>query len=101
MQSVSTVSGLDRVEGMNAAEWEDVSVVSRARVTPTPAPAPVKKPLGGGLSASRYAVLADEEEPPAKKGQEVLSGMSKEEVSRLVDEKVEIHFPFIPSFRQY
>jgi len=91
VQSVSTVSGLDRVEGMNAAEWEDVSVVSRARVTPTPAP--VKKSLGGGLSASRYAVLADEEEPPAKKGQEVLSGMSKEEVSRLVDEKVDIHFP--------
>jgi hypothetical protein len=39
VQSVGTVNGLDRVEGMNAAEWEDVSVVSR-RPAQTPAPAP-------------------------------------------------------------
>jgi hypothetical protein len=85
VQSVSTVTGLDRVEGMNAAEWDDMSVVSKTKAS-APTPAPVKKPLGG-LSASRYAVLADED-TSVKKPQENLSGMSKEEVSRLVDEKV-------------
>jgi hypothetical protein len=81
--SVSTSNGLDRFEGMNAAEWEDVSVVSR-RAAQTPAPA--KKPVGG-LSASRYAVLADEDEPRAKREEETSSGISKEEVARLFDEK--------------
>jgi hypothetical protein len=86
VQSVSTVNGLDKVEGMNAAEWDDMSVVSKARAS-APTPAPVKKPLGG-LSASRYAVLADDEDTSTKKGLENLSGVSREEVSRLVDEKV-------------
>lgn len=88
VQSVTTTNGLDRVEGMNAAEWEDVAVVSRKLVS-TPATAPVKKPVGG-LNASRYAVLADEEEPIMKKEQEDTTGIaiSKEEISRLVDEKV-------------
>ena len=76
------MSGLDRVEGMNAAEWEDMGVVSR----PSGAPVPAKKSLGG-LGASRYAVLADEDEPPVKKEPENLPSISKEEISRLVDEK--------------
>lgn len=82
--SVSTSTGLDRLEGMNAAEWEDMSVVSR-RASRTPAP--VKQSVGG-MSASRYAVLADDDEPPAKKEEENPSGISKEEISRLFDEKV-------------
>jgi len=75
---------LDRFEGMNAQEWEDVNVVSRR---PAQTPAPTTKSVG--LSASRYAVLADEDEPPAKKEPESSPGtnISKEEISRLVDEK--------------
>jgi len=82
--SVSTPSGLDRLEGMNAAEWEDVSVAPKR---PARTPAPATKT--GGLMASRYAVLADEDEPLTKKDLENPSGMtiSKEEISRLVDEK--------------
>ncbi len=84
-QEVGTANGLDRVEGMNAAEWEDVSVVSRRTAPPS---APARK-LVGGLSPSRYAVLADEEEFPIPKQQETTSTttISKEEISRLVDEK--------------
>lgn len=85
VQDVGTANGLDRVEGMNAAEWEDVSVVSRRTAPPS---APAKKSVGG-LSSSRYAVLADEEESPVPKQQETTSTttISKEEISRLVDEK--------------
>lgn len=92
VQSVSTATGLDRVEGINAAEWDDMSVVSKAKAS-APTPAPVKKPLGG-LSASRYAVLADDEDTSVKKPLDNMSGMSKEEVSRLVDEKVCSPFSF-------
>jgi hypothetical protein len=85
VQDVGTANGLDRVEGMNAAEWEEVSVVSRR---PAPASTPARKSVGG-LSSSRYAVLADEEETPVQKQQETTSTitLSKEEISRLVDEK--------------
>jgi hypothetical protein len=81
---VSNPTRLDRFEGMNAQEWEDVNVVSRR---PAQTPAPTTKSVG--LSASRYAVLADEDEPPAKKEPESSPGtnISKEEISRLVDEK--------------
>ena len=85
VQDVGTANGLDRVEGMNAAEWEEVSVVSRRTAPPS---APARKSVGG-LSSSRYAVLADEEESPVPKQQVTTSSVtiSKEEISRLVDEK--------------
>ena len=82
--SSSTVvsNGLDKVEGMNAREWDDVSDISRSRTT-----APINKAFGG-LGASRFAVLSDNTKSFSSGEKEVVQGVTKEEMSRLFDEKV-------------
>lgn len=60
-RSNSVVSNvLDKVEAMNAAEWDQESVSSRPTTSGGPAPA-MTSPRGGmgGLSGSRFAALAD------------------------------------------
>jgi hypothetical protein len=48
--------GLDQVENVNAAEWDDVPIKRAQSV------ASVARPyMGGGLAASRFSVLADRE----------------------------------------
>ncbi|KAH8667471.1 hypothetical protein BGZ60DRAFT_409331 [Tricladium varicosporioides] len=84
--SVSTTysTGLDRVEGMNAAEWDDVPILTgpRQRAKPTPSRPAVKN----GLMTSRFAVLADEGK--ASDGdQEFVHHMTREQVDKIVDEK--------------
>lgn len=80
----STVNGLDGVERRNAAEWDEVPIIHRPKTT-----SPVKpKPLGG-LANSRFAVLEDTQSVSAESERtDVLQGMSREEVSKLVDLKV-------------
>jgi hypothetical protein len=87
-------NGLENVEGVNAAEWDEVSVTSRRKPT---APAPVRPTLGGGgLASSRFSVLANKEEPkpqaPTKK-QEITPEMEKE-FGKLVSEKVRGYYHF-------
>jgi hypothetical protein len=48
--------GLDEVENVNAAEWDDVSSTRKQAATPAPRPY-----VGGGLAASRFSVLAERE----------------------------------------
>lgn len=68
--------GLDRVEGMNAAEWEEESVVSRPRTT-------IAKPKIGGLATSRYAVLDEVSDQ-----QKQIEKLARAEVGKMVNEKV-------------
>jgi hypothetical protein len=84
--SVSTTVSkkLDKFENMNAAEWDEVPVTRPKTV----APAPVR-PSVGGLTASRFAVIADADSKSESSSlPEVAQGMTREEVDRLVDEKV-------------
>ncbi|KAF4634316.1 hypothetical protein G7Y89_g3790 [Cudoniella acicularis] len=86
--SVSTTysTGLDRVERINAAEWDDVPMVSRPRRAQ---PAPTR-PVGGGLATSRFAVLSDEgERESVSEKQEFVHGVTREQVDKLVEEKFE------------
>ncbi|CZR64049.1 uncharacterized protein PAC_13946 [Phialocephala subalpina] len=97
--SVSTISnGLDRLEGTNAAEWDEVGSLTNVKTTmsmvlesKTSAPATqaeVAKSIGG-LGASRFAALADED-GSVNSGSDTpdFQGMSKEEVGQLIDEKI-------------
>jgi hypothetical protein len=86
-------NGLDRIEGMNAAEWDEVKVISRPRTTAPAAKKPAPTPLGG-LSASRYAVLADEAETVVSSSSDQQEVMTREEMGKIIDEKV----CFISSF---
>jgi hypothetical protein len=84
--SVSTTVSkkLDKVENMNAAEWDEVPVTRPKTV----APAPIR-PSVGGLTASRFAVIADADSKSESSSlPEIAQGMTREEVDRLVDEKV-------------
>lgn len=90
-------NGLDRVEGVNAAEWDDVPIVSKPRTT-APTPTPTRAPAGG-LAASRFAVLADLESKSqtsagGSEQQDIMQGMSRDEIGKIVDEKVH---PFPPN----
>lgn len=76
--------GLDRVEGMNAAEWEEESVVSRPRTT-------IAKPKIGGLATSRYAVLDEVSDQ-----QKQIEKLARAEVGKMVNEKVRFP-PLIPA----
>lgn len=82
----STASnGLDSVEGINAAEWDDVSTARPRTVAPAPT-----RPIGG-LATSRFAVLADLDSKSHTSSSdqfEMPPGMSREEVGKMVDEKV-------------
>jgi len=94
-------NGLDRVEGMNAAEWDDVPIISRPRTT-APVPAPARAPAGG-LATSRFAVLADlesksETSTGGSEQQDIMQGMSRDEIGRLVDEKVHFFLSQVPLF---
>ncbi|KAF8850579.1 hypothetical protein BDZ45DRAFT_751580 [Acephala macrosclerotiorum] len=97
--SLSTISnGLDRLEGTNAAEWDEVgsvtnvntpmSVVVKSKTSAPAAQAAAPKPIGG-LGASRFAALADEDES-VNSGSDTpdFHGMSKEEVGQLIDDKI-------------
>jgi hypothetical protein len=56
-----TKHGLDEVENVNAAEWDEESII-RPRTTAPVAPSTSSKAaLGGGLAASKFSVLADSE----------------------------------------
>ncbi|KAH6671676.1 hypothetical protein B0J14DRAFT_655533 [Halenospora varia] len=83
--SVSTTysTGLDRVEGMNAAEWDDVPMVTRPRrrAEPTPSRPAVKN----GLATSRFAVLADEGEGSGS-DQEFVHHMTREQVDKIFNQ---------------
>ncbi len=80
----STVNGLDGVERRNAAEWDEVSATYRSKTT-----APVKPKSLGGLANSRFAVLEDTQSVSAGSEQaDVLQGISRDEISKLVDLKV-------------
>jgi len=86
--SVSTTVSkkLDKFENMNAAEWDEVPVTRPKTV----APAPIR-PAFGGLTASRFAVIAEADSKSESSSQpETRQGMTREEVDRLVDEKVRI-----------
>lgn len=92
----STASnGLERIEGFNAAEWDDVGSTSNVKamtmVMRSKTSAPPAKPVGG-LGASRFAALAVDEEESVNSGSEAqeFQGMSKEEVGQLFDEKVRV-----------
>lgn len=79
---------------MNAAAWDEVKT-KRPRGAP---PIASKKQMGG-LDFSRYAVLGDDYDEDGKEEEEstpkevVMSKEAKDEVSRLVDEKVTHVFP--------
>ena len=91
--SSSIPNGLENVEGMNAAEWDEVPVKSHSKPA---APTPVRPALGGGLASSRFSVLADREEPTpqsATKQQEITDAMKKE-FGKMVDKKVLHPSPF-------
>lgn len=86
--SISTaLNGLDGIENSNAAEWDEVSVVSRSsRSRPFVAPA-APKPVGGS-GASRFAVLADgAKSVSAVSDQTEVIQMSREDIDRMFDEK--------------
>jgi len=72
-------NGLDRVEGINAADWEEESVISRQR-----APPPKSKPVGG-LANSRFAVLDDENDQ-----EQQVEKLARLEVGKMVDERVSL-----------
>ncbi|KUJ14222.1 uncharacterized protein LY89DRAFT_686732 [Mollisia scopiformis] len=89
--SVSTVSnGLERIEGINAQEWDDVKYVSEAKTSMPARPNTVQpqilKPTAIGLGASRFA----DEDESVKSGSEnhEFQGMSKEEINQLFDERL-------------
>jgi hypothetical protein len=61
MAAAPTKHGLDEVENVNAAEWDEESII-RPRTTAPVAPSNSSRAaLGGGLAASRFSVLADSE----------------------------------------
>jgi hypothetical protein len=82
-------NGLENVEGVNAAEWDDVPVSSRHKPAP---PATARPALGGGLASSRFSVLADREEPkpqtPQGPSNQQITAAMKMEFGKMVDEKV-------------
>jgi hypothetical protein len=93
---VNTVSnGLERIEGTNAAEWDDVasvttvnttnSIIVRARTIAPAVQASIAKPAAG-LGSSRFAA-EDETSGEANPFQ----GVSKEELGELIDQKVRSH----------
>lgn len=80
--STTVSKKLDRFENTNAAEW-DVVPVTRSR---TVASAPTRPSVG--FSSSRFAVLDMDSKSESSEQQDVQQGMSREEISRMVDEKV-------------
>lgn len=81
----TTISArLDRVESMNAAEWDEAPVTRPKTVAPAPIrPAPL------GLAGSRFAALSDSDsKSEASDQQGGMSGLTPEEVGRIVDQKV-------------
>jgi hypothetical protein len=72
-------------ERANASEWDEVPVTTRPK---TVAPAPVR-PIGNGLASSRYAMLADAD-TKSETSESVSQGMTREDVDKLVDEKVRV-----------
>ncbi|EHK96443.1 hypothetical protein M7I_7837 [Glarea lozoyensis 74030] len=77
-QPTGRVEGFERV---NASEWDEVPVTTRAR---TVAPSPFR-PAANGLASSRYAVLADTK---SEDSDSVVHSMTREDVDKLVDERV-------------
>ena len=96
-RSVSSISGisniLDRVEGINAAEWDSESLMSRSTRA---GPSAIVSPRAG-LAASRYSTLADMDIKSQTSEQEFIHGLSKEEVGKLFDQKVQLGFPVFPA----
>jgi hypothetical protein len=86
VSSISTTVSkrLDRVEHMNATEWDEVPIVTRPK---TVAPAP-SRPSAAVLTTSRFAVLADMDSKSERSEQQDVQGMTREEVDRLFEEKV-------------
>jgi hypothetical protein len=84
--SISGISnGLDRVKGINAAEWDSESVISRQ----TRAGPGTVISSRAGLAASQYSMPAGvETQSQTLEQQDFLHGLSKEEVGKLFDEKV-------------
>lgn len=84
-------NGLENVEGLNAAEWDEVPV---ARQKPA-APAPVRPAFVNGLASSRFSVPAGKEEPKpqAPPIQQAITPDVETEVRRVLGEKVNHHLP--------
>jgi hypothetical protein len=83
VKQAALVEGLDKVEGTNAEEWDDVPVTSRPR---TIAPAPMRP--AGGLSGSKFAVLANlDSKSQADTERSESQGISRDEMSQMLDEK--------------
>ncbi|KAI9050631.1 hypothetical protein LZ554_005790 [Drepanopeziza brunnea f. sp. 'monogermtubi'] len=81
----SDIHSLDRIENNNAAEWDEVPITRRSRPHVPVQP----KPAGGlgGLGASRFAPLLDEAKSVSS-GSEQTDMVSRDEVSKLVDDKI-------------
>ncbi|CAL3967930.1 hypothetical protein PZA11_007000 [Diplocarpon coronariae] len=82
------VNPLDDFERSNAAEWDEVPVTQKGSATTASTPG-IAKPIGG-LGASRFAVPAEESESVASGSEPIdcKSGMSREEVEKMVDQKI-------------
>ncbi|EKD14168.1 hypothetical protein MBM_07845 [Drepanopeziza brunnea f. sp. 'multigermtubi' MB_m1] len=81
----SDIHSLDRIENNNAAEWDEIPITRRTRPH---VPVQPKQPGGlGGLGASRFAPLVDEAKSVSS-GSEHTDMVSRDEVSKLVDDKI-------------
>ena len=79
--------GLDQVENVNAAEWDDVSSIKRPSTA-----APTSPPyLGGGLAASRFSTATDRapvrQSMKAQQG-DIASDMAGQ-IGKIINDKVE------------
>lgn len=84
----STISnGLDRVEAMNAAEWDRESISSRPTTATTATLAPVPIRSNAGLAGSRFAALA-EMHVNTQASESSRQNVTQAEIRRIIREEV-------------
>jgi hypothetical protein len=81
-------SRVERFERVNASEWDDVPVTTTRPKTVASGPL---RPIGNGLASSRYAVLADTD-TISENSENHSQSMTREDVDRLVEEKVRLAY---------
>ncbi|PBP18008.1 hypothetical protein BUE80_DR011165 [Diplocarpon rosae] len=89
IRASSNANPLDDFERVNAAEWDEAPVIKgKSHATTATGPTTAKPP--GGLGASRCAAPAGENESVISGSESIgyTSGMSREEVEKMVDEKI-------------
>ncbi|PBP28517.1 hypothetical protein BUE80_DR000481 [Diplocarpon rosae] len=89
IRAVDNTNSLDDFERVNAAEWDEAPVIKPKGHATTATALTVAKPPAG-LGASRFAAPAGENESVTSGSESVdyPSGMSREEVEMMVDQKI-------------